>query len=118
MIEIQYGDDVYTDRSELRSTVFEIADARCEHPIEHETLRGTIHRECGAPGVELAHIQPRGMGHQGDRDTVNNTICACSIHARSTDDLSSDQWHHVPAHDRQGLASWVKGRRRGKGWAL
>lgn len=117
MIEISYGDDVYEDRTELRGVVWNIAQGRCEHPVDY--LHGGGRKECAKPATELAHIQPRGMGHQGDRDTVNNAIAACTLHARSTDDLSSYEWDNVPKpHDRQALRDWVLERRRKNGWAV
>ncbi len=82
-------------RSDLRAQVFEIAGDQCEHPVEHgPSWTGPM--RCVKAATELAHIQPRGMGHQGDRDRLDNVMAACSVHARSTDDLSSPEWDHVP----------------------
>ena len=106
-------------RSELRALVFEWANNQCEHPagsVADITPTGSIDRvtvpasrfRCSSPAAELAHIYPRGMGHTGYRDTIDNVIAACTLHARSTDDLSSSEWSHVPApHDRKALAEWV-----------
>lgn len=111
-------------RSELRVVVFELAQNQCEHPRivagtwslpfddSVSDWRGTLSKRCQNPAVELAHIWPRGMGHTGYRDTLDNVIAACELHARSTDDLSSPEWQHVPApHDRKALAEWIKLRR-------
>lgn len=113
----QYGDDRYDDRSVLRADVFEIAGGLCEHPVIPPGA--SVPRCCGAPAAELAHIQPRGMGHKGDRDTVNNTMAACTLHARSTDDRGDPAWLHVPAPgDRLALREWVQSCRRAAGWAV
>lgn len=112
---VEYGDDPYTSRGELRAVIWNIAQGRCEHPTE----RLDRIMPCGLPGIELAHINPRGMGHTGYRDTVNNTLCACTVHARSTDDTTSPEWRFVPEpHDRLALAEWVKQQRRRNGWAV
>lgn len=115
-------------RSELRATVFEWAQNQCEHPSQ---LLQEVHvfpddypnyvepppLRCPFPATELAHIKPRGMGHKGDRDVIGNVIAACTLHARSTDDLSSPEWRHVPApHDRIALTEWVRQRRLEDGW--
>ena len=101
-------------RSELRAQAFEIAGNRCEHPILVATRMRSI--RCPTPATELAHIVPRGMGHTGYRDTLPNVMAACPIHARSTDDLSSEEWRAVPAPGgRLGLASYVNTRRRAEG---
>ena len=104
-------------RSELRALVFEWANNQCEHPTDLTpalavfALLGspvTAPIRCRNRAEELAHIYPRGMGHTGYRDTIDNVIAACLLHARSTDDLSSEEWSHVPApHDRKALAEWV-----------
>ena len=120
-------------RSDLRVLVFEIAGGRCEHPLRlgvdgsDEVI--AIGR-CPVPATEMAHIVPRGMGHTGDRDRLDNVMAACPIHARSTDDLSSLEWDAVPgwsARDvdgsfnehlmtkRQALAHYVNRRRRREG---
>lgn len=116
MIQFGYGEDRYEDRRELRDAVWEIAGARCEHPL----LNGRLEPgRCPNPATELAHIVPRGMGHTGYRDTVNNAIAACEIHARSTDDMSSAEWVHVPEPgDRLALADWILTERRRAGWAV
>ena len=98
-------------RSELRAQVVEISGNRCEHPIADG--------RCRAAMVEMAHIQPRGMGHTGYRDTLNNVMAACPLHARSTDDLSSPEWAHVPdagGTRRQDLAAFVAWERHKQGW--
>lgn len=111
-----YGDDQYDDLSMLRAVVWEIAEGRCEHPLG-------IGR-CNLMATELAHIVPRGMGGSQYRNTVNNTMAACPTHARSTDDLSSDEWDHVPGWQdtlmtkRQALTQVVLVRRRKEGWAI
>ncbi len=90
-----------TTRQQLRAEVFELADDRCEHPAE--TGR------CLNRAVEMAHITPRGMGHKGDRDVIDNVMAACTLHARSTDDLSSPEWDHVPGWRQDGeLGAWTK----------
>ena len=115
-----FGEDVYESRGELRSVVFEIAGGHCEHPYTFGTqrMRGVdAVARCGFPAEELAHIVSVGMGGGSTRDTVNNTIAACPVHARSTDDRSSVEWRHVPApHDPKALADWVQGWRQGAGW--
>ena len=111
-------------RSDLRVVVFEWAQNRCEHPIDdlvdapHARFVAPVrYRRCGHSAVELAHLYPRGMGHTGYRDTLDNVIAACTLHARSTDDLSSDEWGHVPApSDRKALYEWIQQRRRSEGW--
>ena len=99
-------------RSDLRAQVWEISGARCEHP---DSYTGRCHTRA----TELAHIVPRGMGHQGDRDRLDNVMAACHIHARSTDDLSSPEWKGVPAvplmTPRQALAHYVNTARRRAG---
>lgn len=107
-----------TKRSELRALVFEWANNQCEHPQRIVTGYAPYPFErCDAPAMEMAHIYPRGMGHTGYRDTVDNVIAACLLHARSTDDLSSSEWSHVPApHDRKALAEWVADSRAD--WAI
>ncbi len=76
-------------RSDLRAQVFEIAGGRCEHPTR---LGGMVIARCPKPATELAHIFPRGMGHTGYRDRLVNVMAACTLHARSTDDLTSPEW--------------------------
>ena len=114
--DIMKWSDEPTDRSELRAQCFEIAGNRCEHP---KVKAGRV-IVCGQPATEMAHIYPRGMGHTGYRDYLNNVIAACELHARSTDDMTSKEWTHVPAsgpaHKRERLARWVKSKRRGEGW--
>lgn len=111
----KWSEETHTDRSQLRATVAEISEARCEHPIVDKARRVA----CRAPMVEMAHIYPRGMGHKGTRDYLNNVMAACSLHARSTDDLSSPEWEAVPpdGHNlRDSLTIWVKSLRQSKGW--
>ena len=105
-------------RSALRAQVWEIAGGQCEHPELHY---GGTHR-CARLAAELAHIVPRGMGHTGYRDTLENVMAACLLHARSTDDLSSGEWLAVEvlapavASDlRAVLARYVNDRRRAEG---
>ena len=106
-----------TTRQRLRAEVFQLADDRCEHPAEHG--------RCENHAVEMAHIVPRGMGHTGYRDTLDNVMATCRIHARSTDDLTSPEWDHVHGWQfypdcnidtlmtkRQSLANYVNRRRR------
>lgn len=83
----------------LRAAVWELSGGRCEHPA-------ALGKRCREPGLEMAHIRPRGMGHTGYRDHINNVMCACALHARSTDDLSSGEWEFV-AGGRAGLALYV-----------
>lgn len=114
---VEYGDEEYPDRRVLRAVVWNIAQGRCEHPVP-AALPGRL-RSCDQTAIELAHIQPRGMGHTGYRDTVNNTMAACALHARTTDDLTAPAWQDVPAPgDRLALAAWVKAQRRAAGWAV
>lgn len=42
---------------------------------------------CGQWAVEMAHIHPRGMGHKGARDVMDNVMRACELHARVSDGL-------------------------------
>ena len=121
-------------RSELRAQVFEIAGGQCEHPVEHgPSWTGPM--RCVRAATELAHILPRGMGHTGYRDRLDNVMAACSVHAASTDDLTSDEWDNVPGWQyplpipendeaaerialmtkRQALARHVNTRRRREG---
>ena len=101
-----------TTRQRLRAEVFELADDQCEHPADSG--------RCLNRAVEMAHIVPRGMGHTGYRDTLDNVMAACLLHARSTDDLTSSEWDHVAeggSFDRRThLANYVNTRRRGEGW--
>ena len=32
---------------------------------------------CGAPAVDIHHIEPRGMGGKIDRDSIDNLIALC-----------------------------------------
>ena len=101
-------------RSELRAIVFEMADHRCEHPILSDA--GDRIR-CRSYALEMSHIVPRGMGHTGYRDVLDNVMAACTTHARSTDDLSSYEWGAVPPPgDRIALAEWVAELRKREGW--
>ncbi len=110
-------------RSDLRAQVWDISGARCEHPAGGGRIAVTL--RCNMPATEMAHIVPRGMGHQGDRDRLDNVMAACYIHARSTDDLSSPEWDHVPGWKddravalmtkRQALAHYVNTARRRAG---
>ena len=104
-----------TRRSELRAVVFEMADNRCEHPILSDA--GARIR-CRSYALEMSHIVPRGMGHHsGYRDVLGNVMAACTVHARSTDDLSSYEWRAVPPPgDRIALAEYVAARRKAEGW--
>ncbi len=61
--------------SELRTEVFIIAGDRCEWP------------QCGKPAEQLAHLTSKGMGGSKHRDTVENTMAACSNHALISDGL-------------------------------
>ena len=93
-------------RSDLRAQVWDISGARCEHPTR---LSNLVFARCPRPAAELAHIVPRGMGHKGDRDRLDNVMAACTIHARSTDDLSSPEWDGVPGWRRDGERGvWMK----------
>ena len=108
----------YKSRSDLRAVVFELADARCEHPIRLHAAAETQRPEfvaCAAPATELAHIKPRGMGHTGYRDTIANVIAACPYHARSTDDLSHEVWFEIRM-DRIDLTIWIRRWRLRQGW--
>ncbi len=120
-----------TTRQRLRAEVFELADDRCEHPITTARMIGANGRadahtpivdRCHSPAVEMAHIFPRGMGHTGYRDTLENVFAGCYVHARSTDDLTSPKWRAVGAADlttyelRTLLTNYVNTRRRGEGW--
>lgn len=118
--DLAYGDDVYDDRGELRQVVFEVAANRCEHPVLKPTIGNNLaYTECDKQATELAHIKSIGMGGRKTADTVNNTLAACPLHARSTDDYSSREWLNVPGErDGQALAVWVKQRRRSRGWAV
>lgn len=72
-----------TIRQRLRAGVWEMTGGMCEWPACH-------HR-----ATEMAHIHPRGMGHTGYRDTFDNVMAACSLHARVTDDGSHDAWSDI-----------------------
>ena len=115
--------------SDLRAEVWEISGGQCEHPVQHGHA-WTQPNRCIYAAIELAHIVPRGMGHTGYRDRLDNVMAACHIHARSTDDLSSPEWDHVPGWrsreidgslvvplmtKRQALAHHVNSRRRREG---
>ncbi len=101
-----------TTRQQLRVEVFLMADDQCEHPATNG--------RCPNRAVEMAHIFPRGMGHTGYRDTIDNVLAADALHARSTDDLTSPEWDHVGkggTFDRRTmLAAYVAERRRSEGW--
>ncbi len=101
-----------TTRQRLRAEAFEMAANQCEHPYAGG--------RCPKAAIELAHIFPRGMGHTGYRDTIENVMAACLYHARSTDDLSSAEWEHVGeggSFDRRTLlADYVNSHRFGSGW--
>lgn len=113
-----YGDDPWDDRGQLRATVMEVAADRCEHPVPPGLYVSTPGR-CPEYATEMAHIKPRGMGHTGYRDTLNNVMAACPLHARSTDDRGHEAWQAVPPpHDRIALREWVAARRRAEGWAV
>ena len=124
-----------SDRSLLRAEVVEISGNRCEHPAPSSLIIGggtetLVIGRCPRQMTEMAHITPRGMGHKGDRDVIENIMAACSIHARSTDDLSSPEWNHVPGWrlipdpdaalltKRQALTTYVNTRRVKEGWAM
>ncbi len=81
-------------RSELRAQVWDISGGQCEHPTTRQPAN-TVAR-CPWVMAQMAHIVPRGMGHTGYRDRLDNVMAACPVHARSTDDLSSPEWDHVP----------------------
>lgn len=126
------GDEPFADRSDLRAVVWELSAGLCEHVVTQLGLTDDEDRylACGQGATELAHIQPRGMGHRGDRDTINNTMAACDYHARSTDDMTSDAWVSVAAWAgaspgreervayRSWLRQWVLQLRQSKGWDL
>ena len=105
-----------TTRQRLRAEVFELADDQCEHPADSG--------RCLNRAIEMAHIFPRGMGHTGYRDVIENVMAACTLHARSTDDLTSPEWDHLGGMDdsyirggkRTKLKKYVRDRRRGEGW--
>ena len=114
------------DRSLLRAEVVEISGNRCEHPAFYMAMNKVA--RCSGQMTEMAHITPRGMGHKGDRDVIENVMAACSLHARSTDDLSSSEWEYVAGwqlldrHElmtkRQSLAHYVNSRRVNEGWNI
>lgn len=103
-----------TTRQLLRCEAFAMADDQCEHPAADG--------RCPNRADEMAHIFPRGMGHTGYLDTIDNVLAGCTLHARSTDDLSSDEWEHVGGialtsyELRTMLADYVRMRRRRDGW--
>lgn len=113
-------------RSQLRAQVVEISGNQCEHPILDAF--GQVTR-CKFAMAEMAHIFPRGMGHKGARDVLTNVMAACELHARSTDDLSSTEWHAVaiwaealPGREEQKayrswLTQYVNQLRASQGWA-
>jgi hypothetical protein len=105
-------------RRQLREQVWNMSQGECEHPVFASPGSSTTIRPCAAPARELAHIKPRGMGHTGYRDELNNVMAACELHARSTDDLSSSEWDAVPGNDRIGLRLWVWTNRVKVGWDL
>ena len=116
-----------TPRSDLRAQVWDISGGQCEHPVRWPGHGASVHTivRCVRPATELAHIVPRGMGHTGYRDRLDNVMAACPIHAASTDDLSSPEWDGVPGWKdddavalmtkRQALAHWVNKARRDAG---
>lgn len=118
----RYGDDLYDDRSVLRADVWEISGGFCEHPVKHPSWPITI--RCNEGATELAHIRSIGMGGRRSADFVNNVFAACYLHARSSDDLTSDEWlvlkHVVPLDgDLLGkLAEWIRTQRLRQGWAV
>lgn len=115
-----------SDRSELRTVVFVLADNVCEHPAGEKHLvafTGEVsvwRRRCWRLAVELAHLYPRGMGHTGYRDTPANVIAACEIHARSTDNLTHPAWtlDVPPPHDRRALTEWIFEDRERRGYTM
>ncbi len=119
---MSYGEDQYNDLSVLRAVVWEIAEGRCEHPLVNDTGVHGDDGRCTSRATELAHIVPRGMGGSRYRNTVNNTMAACPLHARSTDNLSSPEWDHVPkvplSTKREALTTYLVEYRRGEGWAI
>jgi hypothetical protein len=97
------------------------------HRAGHPDDAGYMIGRCQDQATELAHIVPRGMGHKGDRDRLDNVMAACPLHARSTDDLSHQAWDGVPGWRshvidgeevaplmtrRQALAHYVNKQRR------
>ena len=126
---MSYGEDLYEDRSLLRADVWVISGGFCEHPIKPERPRtfasgsarfaGTTFIKCGMPATELAHIESIGAGGRASADCVNNVFAACDLHARSSDNNSSDQWQHVPPpSDAKALAEWIREQRMKEGWAV
>ncbi len=117
---MSYGEDLYDDRSLLRADVWEIANSRCEHPHWRPLgFRSGQYRHCGMPAVELAHIESIGAGGRASADRVNNVFAACELHARSSDNNSSDEWQHVPPpSDAKALAEWIREERMKQGWAV
>ena len=127
-----------SDRSLLRAEVVEISGNQCEHPAvlgfgphppgrNHEAP--ALIGRCPEQMTEMAHITPRGMGHKGDRDVIENVMAACNLHARSTDDLNSPEWAYVPGWHRmpddyplmtkrQALTHFVNTRRVKEGWDM
>lgn len=102
-------------RQRLRFVVWEMTGGTCEWP------------ECDRHAVELAHIHPRGMGHTGYRDTLDNVMAACWLHARVTDmehPDAHDEWATVVAfgdstHDaRTRLANEIRFARIGFGFDM
>lgn len=55
-------------RRELRSQLVETFGPACEWP------------DCGLPGEEMAHIEPRGMGGRPSVDRLDNVAWLCRHH--------------------------------------
>ncbi len=117
---VSYGEDLYDDRSLLRADVWEISGGLCEHPIYHTWgVRRERYRHCDMPATELAHIESIGAGGRASADRVNNVFAACDLHARSSDNNSSDEWQNVPPpSDAKALAEWIREERMRQGWAV
>ncbi len=66
-------------RSNLRSQAMEIHSGcwwpNCDIPLW--VAEGTL---------EMAHVMGRGMGHQGDRDRIDNVVMLCRYHHRHLDE--------------------------------
>ena len=117
---VSYGEDLYTDRSLLRADVWEISGGLCEHPVWRTTTSwARPARHCEMPAKELAHIESIGAGGRASADRVNNVFAACDLHARSSDNNSSDEWQNVPPpSDAKALAEWIREERMRQGWAV
>jgi len=93
-----------TDRRHLHNQLWAMG-SDCEWP------------DCGERAAEMAHIHPRGMGHKGARDTLDNVMRACSLHARVSDGIGSGpvvaaEWAKVTTLDvRRGVARDILTRR-------